>query len=373
LSLDAESAVERRLRAHPDAAAAAMVALGLAARLVAARGAVFAPDEALHLRIASASGIGSVYRSSLESAHPPLFLLLLHFWKDLSANPFALRFLPAAFGAAVPWAAYRWAASLFGKTAALATAALLAFLPSLVLLTAELRAYALLLFLMMTSLALLERAFQDESRTHLLAATAVAGLSLLTHFGATWFVLASAGYAATRLRTKRQGPSFVSVWLGAQAALGVLALFLYVSHISRLRGGTLEREAQTDWLQASYFHANGEGAWRFLARQTATVFTFVYSARAAGILGLVFFAGAVAGLAVRLKPAAILLAAPFVLSAAAGLLAIYPYGGTRHSAHLFPFVCAGAGVALARLSGERWWVAYALAAALLPAAFAVGG
>lgn len=345
--------------------------LGLAARLVAARGAVFLPDERLHLQLAVASGIGSVYRSSLSSAHPPLFLLLIHLWRNVATSPFALRILPAAFGAAVPWPAYRWSASLFGKTAALTTAALLAFLPSLVLLTAELRGYALLLFLMMTALAVLERALQDESRAQLLAAALVAGLSLLTHYGAIFFVLAFAAYGAARLWKQRPNSSFVFVWLGSQAALGALAVFLAVSHVSRLRGGELELDAKTRWLSTSYFEAGGEGAWRFLARQTAAVFTFVYSSRAAGIIGLVLFAGGLVGLALRLKPAAILLAAPFVLGAAAGLLALYPYGGTRHSAYLVPFACAGAGVSLARLSGNRLWVAYALAAALLPAAFAV--
>ncbi len=39
---------------------------------------------------------------------------------------------------------------------------------------------------------------------------------------------------------------------------------------------------------------------------------------------------------------------PFVINAAAALVDLYPYGGTRHSAFLIPFAVAGVSLAIAK-------------------------
>ena len=52
----------------------------------------------------------------------------------------------------------------------------------------------------------------------------------------------------------------------------------------------------------------------------------------------------IAVLASKMRPTAILLALPFVLGAAAAVVGVYPYGGTRHSAYLLLFAAAAMGV-----------------------------
>jgi len=354
-----------------DLLAIVFVALGLAARLLAARG-PFMPDEAWHLRIASAPDLAGVYRASLESAHPPLFFAILHFWKDVARTDWQLRLLPVAFGAAFLWAAYRWAVVAFGKIAALFALALLAFLPAVVLLSAELRAYGLVLWLLALHLRALERGLARRSAAPFGISALFGALALLTHYGAAFVLLASLLYSAVRIRSERLPPRVAAAWLAPQAALALLAAGLYRSHISTLRGGALEQDAQTRWLTASYFHAGRESAPGFVARQTLALFDFLFSTRAAGVAALLLFALAVAHLAIRRRPAALLLAVPFAATAAAGLAAAYPYGGSRHGVALALFACAGAGLALARASGERTWVAGLLGAVLCPAAFAVG-
>jgi uncharacterized membrane protein len=363
---------ERWLLSHADAAALLLVTLGLAARLLAARAPFFGPDESLFLQIASAPDLPGAYRVSLGNAHPPLFPLLLHFWKPLAGSEWQLRLLSVAFGTAFLWAAFRWAGALFGKTSALVALALLAFLPSLVILSAQLRGYALMLWLMAAALTALERAFEEGSAWRLGLFTAFTGLSLLTHYSALWFTLSVFVYATVRAGSERSPRRFVLAWVTSQAAIAALCLFLYVTHVSSLRGGALEQEAQTLWLRAGYFHPGQESALRFLARQTVALFQFLFSTPVAGIVALGLLLGAIAWLAGRRRPSAILLLLPFLFSAAAGLLGRYPYGGTRHSIDLVPFACAGIGVALARLSAERPWVAIAVAAVLAPAGFVVG-
>ena len=171
---------------------------------------------------------------------------------------------------------------------------------------------------------------------------------------------------------ERRPRRFIAVWMAGQAALLVLAVFLIVSHVAGLRGGPLEREVQRTWLRESYW-LGPESATRFLVRQTLALFQYLFSSPAAGAVALTLFLGGTAWLASRRSAQAILLAVPFLVAAAGGLLAIYPYGGTRHSVDLSLFACAGAGIALARLAGERLWVAIAVAGVLVAAGFVVSG
>jgi hypothetical protein len=363
---------ESRLDSRTTGVALLFLGLGLAVRLLAARAPFFGPDESLFLHIASAGDPPEVYRLSLNNAHPPLFPLLLRYWKPLARSEWQLRLLSVAFGVAFLWTAYRWAGRLFGKTCGLVTLAFLAFLPSLVIVSSELRGYALMLWLIAAALLVLERAFASGSAGELAIFTGLAGLSLLTHYSALWFVLSAFAYVAARLSGERRPRRFVLAWAAGQAAIGGLCLFLYRTHVSRLRGGPLEQEAKALWLSASYFRPGQETPLGFLARQTISVFQFLFSTPVGGLIALGLLAGGIAWLASRRRPSAVLLVLPLLLSAAAGLAGLYPYGGSRHSIYLVPFATAGAGVALTRLSRERTWIALVVAAVLAPAGFLVG-
>jgi hypothetical protein len=348
-----------------------IVVLGLSARLLAARRSFVIFDEKLHLELASADSVLETYRVSLTNAHPPLFFLLLHFWQRIVGTGWQLCLLPVAFGTAFLWAAYRWTGSLFGKVGALVTLGLLAFLPSFVLLSAELRGYALMLCLIAAALMALEHGLTADSPRSFALFAALAGLSLLTHYAALRFLIAAFLYAAARLFSTNAPARLVRAYAASEAALAAVFVFLYTSHLSKLRGSGIEREAQAEWLRASYFRAGEESALRFLSRQTAALFHFLFSSPAAAIVAGTLLIGGVTLLAARRQPAAILLAIPFALAAAGGVLRLYPYGGSRHSIDLGLFACAGIGFAIARLAADRIWVAVVLAAALVPAGFAV--
>jgi uncharacterized membrane protein len=365
--------VERWLEGHAGAAAALLVALGAAARLRAARGPFLTPDEALHLKIAGAPGVLDVYRTSLDNAHPPLFVLLLHFWKAAASSDWALRLLPVLFGSLFLWAAYAWARRLFGENTALLTLAFVALLPSVVLVSSDLRGYALLLCMVAAALAALERGLAEESPGWIAAFAALGVLALLSHYAAFRFAAAALAYSAVRLATGPRSARVVAAWAAAAAVLGAVGAMLARTHVSRLRGGALEAEVRATWLREAYFRRGEDGSAAFLWRQTLSLFHYLFSATATGIIALGLFFFALVLLVRRRQPAVVLLALPLLLSAAGGLLAVYPYGGTRHSIDLVLFISAGVAVALSRLTGERRWMALAAAAALAPAAFFAAG
>lgn len=360
------------LRHREDAAALLLLAAGLGVRLLAARGASLSGDEALHFQLASAPDAAAVYRISLTNAHPPLFLLLLHFWRRVAASEWELRLLSVAFGTAFLGEAYRWTASLLGRAAGLGAMALLAFLPPLVSLSAELRAYALLLLLSAAALRQLERAFESGSARRLAFSAALLALAMLTHYAALRVAAAALAYGAVRLYGQRRPGRLAAAWAACQVSIVALFLFLYATHLSRLRGNALEQEARADWLHAAYFKA-GESPLRFCARQTLSLFEFFCSQRVAAVALLLLTLAGIFLLARRRRPAALLLASPFVLAAAGGLLDLYPFGGTRHSIDLALFAAAAAGAALAPVLAKSPWPALVLSAALAPAGLAAAG
>ena len=360
----------RWLRQRADGAALLLAGAGLAVRLLAARGSSLSGDEALHFQLASAPDAAAVYRISLTNAHPPLFLLLLHFWRLAAVSEWGLRLLPVAFGGAFLWAAYRWAGSLLGRAAGLGALAIAAFLPPLVSLSAEVRAYALLLLLAAAALWQLERAFESGSPGRMALSAALLALAILAHYAALRVAAAAFVYAAIRLRRQRGPSRLAAAWAACQAGIGALFLLLYATHLSRLRGNALEREARADWLRTGYLQA-GESPLRFAGRQTLSLFEFLCSSRAAGLALLLLTLAGIWRLARRRHAAAaLLLGSPFFFAAAGGLLGLYPFAGTRHSIDLALFAAAAAGAALAPLLERSPWAALLLAAALLPAGVA---
>ena len=354
--------------------AGALIALGALARLRAAHAPFLTPDEALHLQIAGAPGLVEVYRSSLDNAHPPLFVLLLHLWMKAAATEWTLRLLPVLLGVLALVASWLWARRLVGEVGGLIALALLALLPAVVLVSSELRGYALLVCTLAAALAALERAVDEDSAAAMAAFGLLGALALLSHYAAFRIVGVAVVYAAVRLFAAPAARRMWAAWAGASAILGILALVLLRTHVSRLLGGPLEAEARATWLREAYFDPSAGGAVSFVLRQTLSLFRYFFSATAPAVVALALYLAALVLLGRRRRAAALLLLAlPPVLAAAGGILDLYPYGGTRHSIDLVLCVAPGAAFGLARATGERTWVAVATAAALAPAAFLAAG
>jgi hypothetical protein len=343
-----------------------VVLAGLAIRIGSTRGVYLSEDEALHFQLVNVPELRDVYRASLTSAHPPFFFLLLHFWRLAGDSEYFLRLLPVLFGGAFLWLAYRWMTYVFGKSAAFFTLILLSFSPATVSLSASVRGYSLLLLLMVSALAVLERAIEIRSTWRIACFSGLLYLAILTHYSALWFALSVFVYVLVRVRAERLPGGVVRTWLGFQAGAAILYSLLYFSHLSTLRGGELEQHAMGSWLREEYFATARKGFFAFIAGQTVALFRFLLGSPVAGLVGLTMAAAGIVLLASRRRPEAVLLAFPFLLGAAAALIGVYPYGGTRHSAHLLLFASAAIGVSGAIVARARLWPAFLLTAALAP-------
>jgi hypothetical protein len=366
-----------RTPSHSAAFPLFLIIGGFVARLVLAHRTFLNPDEALHYLLSAQPSLALVYKASLTTAHPPLLIVFLHYWRLLGNSEFVLRLPSVLAGTAFCWIMFLWLQRVSDRTSALVCLALLSFSPSLISLSAENRQYSLLMFFCGASLYFLDRAIGEDSVGMMLFSSLSLYLALLTHYSSFIFALTLGIYALVRVRTSKPHTRPVLTWIIAQLGALALCASLYVSHISRLKSSGLPGEIANTWLRTSIFHSGQDHLAAFCARNTIRLFRYLFSHGTIGVLGLLFFVlGMVWLLRDKTSPQdprnptscqlALLLGLPFVITLSAALAGLYPYGGTRHDALLAGLVMAGVSIGLTRPGiWKKWLTPSAVAGALV--------
>jgi hypothetical protein len=339
-------------------------AAGFLLRMYVAAGSYLNPDEALHFALSHQRSLLLVYKASLTNAHPPLIYVILYFWQFLGRSELMLRLPSVLAGTAFCWILYKWVAMLFGRAAGISALVLAAFSPSLISLSAQVRAYAVMLFFMGGALYFLERALKEKSVSEMWRSTAFLYLAILSHYSAAFFVLSLGVYALVRIIEARPSRHFMAAWIAGQAGALAIYAFLYVTHVSQIKPSEMDM-----WVSphdGAFFHPGQESLPTFTLRKSGAVFRFFFLENYIYWGLLVLFAAAIVLLfsgALRPRsrstsrswPLGLLLLLPFLAEWGAALFRIYPYTGSRQSAFLAPFVFAGISAILGRLSEERLW------------------
>src|SRR5581483_8362015 len=165
---------------------------GLVVRLISAYSKFLNADEAMHCLLAMQQSFSDAYRASLGTAHPPLLILLLHYWEMISRSELFLRLPSVLAGTAAGWFLYAWLRDVRDRGTAIIASALFLFSPALIYTSAEIRQYALLLCFTSATLYLLDRAITTDSPLSLLSSGIFLYLALLAHYCALIFGLAAA-------------------------------------------------------------------------------------------------------------------------------------------------------------------------------------
>jgi hypothetical protein len=353
-----------------------LVAGGIVPRLILAHETFLNPDEALHYLLSDQSSLAMAYKASLTTAHPPLLVLVLHYWGLLGRSELALRTLALLTGTAFCWMMYLWLRRVADNATALAGLTLFLFAPSLITLSAEVRQYSLLLFFAASSLYFLERALQENSPGTMLLSLCALYLALLSHYSSFIFALAMGVYALMRFLASQERGALLGTWIVGQLGAGTLCAFLIFTHVLRVRRFGLPQGIADTWLRSSIFHSGEDHFLTFILGRTTRLFRYFFSHGTIGVAALLLFVFAIVLLlhdkrtAESLqKPAsrqiAILLALPFLITLGTAIAGIYPYGGTRHDSFLIMFAIPGVSIGLVRLKIRwPWMKPVALAAGL---------
>jgi 4-amino-4-deoxy-L-arabinose transferase-like glycosyltransferase len=363
-------------RQSPDLVPMSLILAGFLPRFFLAWFTFLNPDEILHYLLSDQASLRLAYQASLTTAHPPLFIVFLYYWRMLGHAEWVLRLPSVLAGTAFCWITFLWLNKVANRPTALTGLALLLFSPSLIHLSSEIRQYALLLCFSAIALYFLECAFTEQSVRMMLLSFVALYIALLTHYSALIFALSIALYALARPYRGTEIRVAIT-WIVGQVAALVLCVFLYATHISRLKSSGQPLEIDT-WLASSIYHPGRDHVVVFLFRTTIRLFHFLFSQGAVGVLGFLFFVIGVAGLCMgdrRFPPApgrpgprqlGLLLVLPFVVNCSLALAGLYPYGGTRHNAVLAGFAMSGIAIGLSRWTDHgRWGRPLVLAVALV--------
>jgi hypothetical protein len=81
----------------------------------------------------------------------------------------------------------------------------------------------------------------------------------------------------------------VVAWIVGQLGALALCVFLYFSHISKLKSSGLPNQIADTWLRTSIFHSRQDHFAAFFVRNTIRLFRYFFSHGTIGVLGLLFF------------------------------------------------------------------------------------
>jgi Dolichyl-phosphate-mannose-protein mannosyltransferase len=358
---------QARMQSAPHWAPWSLLVVGFLARLDLARSVFLNPDEALHYLLSIQPSLALTYQATLTTVHPPLLIVLLHYWSVLGAAEWILRLPSVLAGTAFCGVMFLWLKLVTSRTTALIGLTLLLFSPALIYISAEVRQYALLQFFAAGSLYFLERGVGESSPRLMLCSALALYLALLCHYSCFLFALTLGLYAVARIRSAKTPPSVTAVWVvgqvGALAEIG----FLLASHVSLLKARGAPQAIADSYLRGSIYHPAEDRALAFVAKTSLRFFHYLFSQGAVGAVGLLLFIVGVVLLVrdrdLKQDPArptprllGLLLAFPLVLNGGAALFGLYPYGGTRHDSYLAAFAMSGIAVALAHWKISKKWV-----------------
>jgi hypothetical protein len=367
----------RSQEGNPDLIPISLVLVGFLLRLTLACFTFLNPDEILHYLLSDQASLAVAYKASLTTAHPPLLILLLYYWRLLGRSEWILRLPSVLGGTGFCWMMFLWLKKVANRSTSLAGLVLLLFSPSLIHLSSEVRQYSILLCFSASALYFLECALFKSSACMMLLSFIALYLALLTHYSALLFALTIAIYALFRMHHATSARVAIP-WIIGQLVALALCVFLYATHISRLKSTGLSQEIADTWLRTSIYHPGHDHLVGFVFRTTIRLFHFLFSQGAFGVLGFLCFLVAVAGLWIgdRRFPQApgkpssrqigLLLVLPFVINCSLALAGLYPYGGTRHNAVLAGFAMSGIAIGFTRWADHgRWAKLLALGLALV--------
>jgi 4-amino-4-deoxy-L-arabinose transferase-like glycosyltransferase len=337
---------------------------GFVARLAQARSYFLNPDEALHYLLACFNSLALTYQATLTTAHPPLLIFLLHYWRALGQSELMLRMPSLLAGTASCWLIYLWLKRVTDRATAFLGLILLAFSPALIELSAEIRQYAVLMGFIAACLYFSERAVQERSLLFMgLFSVSLYG-ALLTHYSSLLFAFAMGIYMLVRLHSWRERKALFATWAGGQVLAIALIAYFFATHIAHLKQIGMDRAIADTWLRKSIYHRGENSLLLFPASQTLRVFTYLFSHGFLGTLALLaFLAGMISLLRRKSAPQkrpsarelAVLICLPFAVNCALAIAGLYPYGGTRHNAYLAFFALTGTSIGLASWKPRQTW------------------
>jgi dolichyl-phosphate-mannose-protein mannosyltransferase len=344
-----------------------IVAAGFVMRVAYASSCYLNPDEAIHFEAARPSSWFETYQASLEHAHPPLLILVLHGILFLGRTELILRLPSVVGGTGALWFTFAWLRRSLGETLALAGLIFMTLSPAAISASTEVRQYGLLLCFVCSALYATERALTGRSTIWAIVQGFCLLGAVLTHYTAIVVLLSLGLYILVRTFLDGVSRRILFTIGVCHLVLATLVCWQFFEHV---HGVTLfDPSASMDYLR-KYYAQGGETPLGFVWRSLWGTFSYAVGAhRLALPFMFVFMVGLIALLTRRTKAPsamAVLLISPFIAGIAASVLQVFPFAGSRHQTYLLPFLAAGISAGFACFQRVRTMPLLLLGAVITP-------
>ncbi|MBN2482680.1 MAG: glycosyltransferase family 39 protein [Candidatus Omnitrophica bacterium] len=191
-------------------------------------------DEAQTL-LQAEQGLKSIFTTFSVGTHPPLYRLLMYWWKHLGSSDAFLRIPSVVFSIISIWLLYKLAELIFSKKIALLGAFFIAVSPFQIHYAQEIRMYSLLLLLSLGSIYFFQVFLKTRDGRILGITVFVTALSLYTHYFAFLIILSHNVFLFFNWRRYKE---LIPSWLSAQGIL--ILLFIpwgakFFAHLGSIR------------------------------------------------------------------------------------------------------------------------------------------
>jgi hypothetical protein len=352
-----------RLRRAAPFVVCAIALLGLLLRLPGLLDYWLNPDEGIYYSTATWPAWERFWAEVSSNAHPPLFFVLMRVVSGLSLDLTALRAPSLVFGVLAIPALYLATRELLGTGAGLLAALGVAVSVGAITQSQVIRPYAMQLSVLGFALWFLARFANRRATRDLVAWGALLWVAVLLHYSSWLAVAAMTGATIVLLGAGRIGRQDALRMLIAQAPAVATMAVLWFGHVAtRLIGGDHLRIGRETWLRA-FFQDDLAGLWSGLVGLLRYWFGTPHDALAVVVLAV--------GLGVTVWRRQLLLASLVTfglgLAAALSLLALYPFGESRHSTYLIALLipCLANGLRFLVVGRSRWHLAAAAVLVLL--------
>jgi hypothetical protein len=308
-----------------------LIAVGFVLRIAHTREYGFNFDEAQFVHFGAASSLASVWQFVVNvSPHPPANFLMVHLLQKVSWDPLWLRLPSVLSGTLLIWLSHRFARDLFGPAAGLAMATLVTFSPVLLDLTRVCRNYAPGFVFLLLSFHLMVRHLQTNRWQPLAGFAVAAPLAGIWHYVfIVPFVALDIVVFIELLARRRAWRAWLAVFMAHLPFVAVMGFF-YLVHISQMSEHLVGFHQAIYEPMLSPFSAG-------LIQPLREVWRYLEVAALSDVLLVISSLGALCLLINGERLGLLVCVVPIGVAYAFRWLGEIPFGGSRHSAYIFPF------------------------------------
>src|SRR5207245_11431670 len=114
----AAEATENPAKSRTYLLASSLLTAGFLLRVIWAASVFLNADEAMHYVLSTQPSFALTYQATLSTAHPPLFIIMLHYWSHVGTSEFILRLPSLLAGTAFCWIIFFWLMQVTDNTMA---------------------------------------------------------------------------------------------------------------------------------------------------------------------------------------------------------------------------------------------------------------